>query len=324
MRERRRAAARARCRRRAAGAAPPPRRAPRPRLAREAPQPPWAPFPLTEICILIGRRPARLRLRRRGTARPLIVFGLGVVTLATLELSMREHLAGYRSHSALLAAIAAMLVAVPLPRSCGRQGVVLIVAAVVFLLVFQLMRELFTRRSGGRSLVATDVGAAIVLHSAREHRAPAASRSPEAPAERAPHADHRDPPHHADLRRPRADDGASTATSWGSRSCARAPTTTIPGARHFWFGADGAATPGGLISFLEYPQMGGRHAGHRRHAPHRPRGRQRRRGRGMAGVPAVARRPDDRGLRARRADLDLPARPGRPHHRDRRLELRFA
>jgi catechol 2,3-dioxygenase-like lactoylglutathione lyase family enzyme len=29
-----------------------------------------------------------------------------------------------------------------------------------------------------------------------------------------------------------------------------------PGARHFWFGADGAGTPGGLISFLEYPQMG--------------------------------------------------------------------
>ena len=29
-----------------------------------------------------------------------------------------------------------------------------------------------------------------------------------------------------------------------------------PGARHFWFGADATGTPGGLISFLEYPQMG--------------------------------------------------------------------
>jgi uncharacterized membrane protein len=83
---------------------------------------------------------------------PLIVFGLGVVTLATLELSIREHLAGYRSHSALLAAIGAMLVAVPLAAFVRPdKGIVLIVAAVVFLLVFQLMRELFKRRSGGMS-----------------------------------------------------------------------------------------------------------------------------------------------------------------------------
>lgn len=29
-----------------------------------------------------------------------------------------------------------------------------------------------------------------------------------------------------------------------------------PGARHFWFGADAAGSPGGLISFLEYASMG--------------------------------------------------------------------
>lgn len=29
-----------------------------------------------------------------------------------------------------------------------------------------------------------------------------------------------------------------------------------PGARHFWFGADATGSPGGLISFLEYPAMG--------------------------------------------------------------------
>jgi glyoxalase family protein len=28
-----------------------------------------------------------------------------------------------------------------------------------------------------------------------------------------------------------------------------------PGARHFWFGTDADGRPGGLISFLEYPQM---------------------------------------------------------------------
>lgn len=29
-----------------------------------------------------------------------------------------------------------------------------------------------------------------------------------------------------------------------------------PGARHFWFSADAAGSPGGLISFLEYSAMG--------------------------------------------------------------------
>jgi glyoxalase family protein len=29
-----------------------------------------------------------------------------------------------------------------------------------------------------------------------------------------------------------------------------------PGARHFWFSTDADGRPGGLISFLEYPQMG--------------------------------------------------------------------
>ncbi|CAB4936065.1 unannotated protein [freshwater metagenome] len=29
-----------------------------------------------------------------------------------------------------------------------------------------------------------------------------------------------------------------------------------PGARHFWFSADAQGTPGTVISFLEYPQMG--------------------------------------------------------------------
>jgi len=133
----------------------PPRAAPASRRARlgEAPQPPWAPFPLTEICILIGLVVLGFAFLAGSSARvPLIVFGLGVVTLATLELSIREHLAGYRSHSALLAAIGAMLVAVPLAAFVRPdKGIVLIVAAVVFLLVFQLMRELFRRRSGGMS-----------------------------------------------------------------------------------------------------------------------------------------------------------------------------
>jgi hypothetical protein len=116
----------------------------------EAPKPPWAPFPLTEVCILIGL--ISLVIALVSSRGPLVIFGLAVVTLATLELSLREHFAGYRSHSALLAAIAAMVVAAPLAALAQpAKIVVLIVAAVVFLLVLQVMRELFRRRTGGMS-----------------------------------------------------------------------------------------------------------------------------------------------------------------------------
>ena len=88
---------------------------------------------------------------RRRAARPaLLATGLGLVTLATLELSLREHLAGYRSHSALLGGLAAIIVAAPLAFVVRpAKAVVLIVAAVVFALAVQVFRELFRRRSGG-------------------------------------------------------------------------------------------------------------------------------------------------------------------------------
>ncbi len=119
----------------------------------EAPQPPWAPFPLTEICIFVGLVVLAVALLGGGGSRgPLLVFGLSVVTLATLELALREHFAGYRSHSALLAGITAMLVAAPLALFARPpRGAVLIVGAVIFLLGLQLFREVFRRRAGGMS-----------------------------------------------------------------------------------------------------------------------------------------------------------------------------
>ena len=74
------------------------------------------------------------------------------MALATVELALREHLAGYRSHSALLAGSRALIVAVPLAAFVRPpKAVVLVVAAVVFLLILQALREVFRRRSGGMS-----------------------------------------------------------------------------------------------------------------------------------------------------------------------------
>ena len=118
----------------------------------DAPRPPWHPVPLTELCILVGMIVLAAAFLGGGPTALLVGFGLVLVVAATGELALREHLAGYRSHSALVAGLAAILVAAPLAAVVRPpKAVVLGVAAVVFLVVLQLMRELFRRRSGGTS-----------------------------------------------------------------------------------------------------------------------------------------------------------------------------
>jgi uncharacterized BrkB/YihY/UPF0761 family membrane protein len=82
----------------------------------------------------------------------MIGAGITLGSLAGLELSIREHFAGYRSHSTVLAgAVTVVVIAVGfflLPRGWP-QGVGLLVGAVVFAAGFYLFREAFRRRSGG-------------------------------------------------------------------------------------------------------------------------------------------------------------------------------
>lgn len=148
----------------AAGTAapPPPRPAasapahpqrPRSRRARldEAPKAPWSPFPLVELTILIGIVIIVAALFSGGDRRPvLLACGFALVTLAGLELSVREHFSGYRSHSTLLSGVCAVVSVIPLYFLTGLpQVVLLLVAAIVFGLAFQLLRTAFARRSGG-------------------------------------------------------------------------------------------------------------------------------------------------------------------------------
>ena len=118
----------------------------------DAPRPPWHPVPLTELSILVGMIVLAVAFLGGGPRVLLVAFGLILVALATGELALREHLSGYRSHSALLAAIAALVVAVPLAAFVRPpKAVVIVLAAVVFLLTLQALREVFRRRSGGAS-----------------------------------------------------------------------------------------------------------------------------------------------------------------------------
>ena len=123
-----------------------------PQGRKDGPPPaPWGSFPLSEIVVLIG-----IVLLFAGffiePPRGPIMIGTGLVlgSLAGLELSVREHLAGYRSHTLLIAGFAGVVVTAGLfalteipPVAC------LIAGAAAFGLSAWQLAGLFRRRSGG-------------------------------------------------------------------------------------------------------------------------------------------------------------------------------
>jgi hypothetical protein len=130
------------------------RRAPAVRRAAcsERPPAPWGSFPLSELVILLGIVVmvwGFLSGADRGQER--VAGGLLLASLGGGELALREHLGGYRSHSALLAGVAAFALdtAVALAFGPVKVWVLLLIGAAVFGVAFYAMRELFKRRSGG-------------------------------------------------------------------------------------------------------------------------------------------------------------------------------
>jgi hypothetical protein len=117
----------------------------------DRPPPPWGSFPLTEIVIFIG-----VILLIAGFFIPppqgfvMVAVGLGLASLAGLELSIREHFAAYRSHTLLLSAaigvpvFGALFLATKLsPAICVAAGLLAFGGAA------WLFASAFRRRSGG-------------------------------------------------------------------------------------------------------------------------------------------------------------------------------
>ena len=117
----------------------------------DAPKAPWHPFPLAELCVLVGIIVLVVGFTSEGERRlTLLVAGMGLASLAGLEVAVREHFAGYRSHSSLLAGFVAVLVAVPLYVLTEVRGEIILVASVVAGgVVFHFARRAFARRAGG-------------------------------------------------------------------------------------------------------------------------------------------------------------------------------
>jgi hypothetical protein len=122
--------------------------------ADERPPPIWAPFPLTELVTLAGIVLMAWGLLGGGTAgNRRLTAGLAIASLAGLELAVREHVTGFRSHSALLAGATAILVMVVagLGLRLNPLGLVLLAGLVAFAGAFWGLRRLFQSRSGGLS-----------------------------------------------------------------------------------------------------------------------------------------------------------------------------
>ena len=117
----------------------------------EAPKAPWSPFPLVELCILVAIVMIVAGFFTGGERRGLLLgCGFALVSLASIELALREHFAGYRSHSSLLAGCCAIASVVPLFFLTELPyEVLLLVAAGVFAAAFWGLRRAFVRRTGG-------------------------------------------------------------------------------------------------------------------------------------------------------------------------------
>ncbi len=116
------------------------------------PPAPWGSFPLVEICVLVGIILVVVGLiigAERGALA--IGVGIGLAALGGLELAIREHFAGFRSHSSLLAGVPAIATLALLfyagPDSLEpvlRLGI----AALVFACAFFGFQAMFKRKAG--------------------------------------------------------------------------------------------------------------------------------------------------------------------------------
>jgi hypothetical protein len=120
----------------------------------QRPPAPWGRFPLSELVILAGIVVVFWGLFSGGNqGNERVGGGLVLASLGGGELALREHLAGFRSHSSVIAGAAAFVSVTAVAIGLGpvRLWVLVVLGAAVFGGTFYAMRELFKRRSGGLS-----------------------------------------------------------------------------------------------------------------------------------------------------------------------------
>lgn len=118
------------------------------------PPAPWGNFPLSELSIFLSIVLIVGGFFVRGD-QGVVMFaaGLALGSIGGLEISIREHFAGYRSHSLLLAGFMGVLTITVVALAAGKVLIPILLGAglAVFGAAFMLLREAFRRRSGGVS-----------------------------------------------------------------------------------------------------------------------------------------------------------------------------
>lgn len=120
----------------------------------ERPPPPWGSFPLSELAVFVSIVMLVGSFFVRGTTGGyMFIAGLLLGTLAGLEVSIREHFSGFRSHSSLLGGALAIITITVVAYAAGKVFVPILLAIglAVFGAAFWSLREAFRRRSGGVS-----------------------------------------------------------------------------------------------------------------------------------------------------------------------------
>jgi hypothetical protein len=114
----------------------------------ERPLPPWHPVPLTELLVLVG-----IVLMVWGfihgldddRGRILLVTGLALGSLGGLDTAVREHFAGYRSHTLVLAAFPTVVATVLSVVAGAPNFIIPPVAVFVFVAAFAALRRVWDR-----------------------------------------------------------------------------------------------------------------------------------------------------------------------------------
>ena len=114
------------------------------------PKPPWHPFPLVELSILVGIVLIVLGLFvvEGDRGRILLVFGLALGSLGGLDTAAREHFAGYKPHTMVLAGIPAVGLAGILYFAAVPWPVLVAAALAAFAAGAALLARAYQRRVG--------------------------------------------------------------------------------------------------------------------------------------------------------------------------------
>ena len=116
----------------------------------ERPPAPWGSFPLAELAVLAGI--VMLVIGIVGGSPTALGVGVALAGLGGLEVAAREHFAGYRSHTTLLAGFVFVCVVGGLFYLAGLiLAICLGIGAAAFLVTFFALRRAFQRASGGLS-----------------------------------------------------------------------------------------------------------------------------------------------------------------------------